>query len=70
MIQLSELLAMRDALDRAIFAGVRRVQMPDRAVDYASVDEMRKARADLDARIDAATNAASPSFTLATHSRD
>ena len=53
MIQLSELLAMRDALDRAIFAGVRRVQMLDRAVDYASVDEMRKARADLDARINA-----------------
>ena len=70
MIQLSELLAMRDALDRAIFAGVRRVQMPDRAVDYASVDEMRKARADLDARINAASDIVPPSFTLATHSRD
>lgn len=70
MIQLSELLAMRDALDRAIFAGVRRVQMPDRAVDYASVDEMRKARADLDARINAASNSVPASFTLATHSRD
>jgi hypothetical protein len=70
MIQLSELLAMRDALDRAIFAGVRRVQMPDRAVDYASVDEMRKARADLDARINEASNTVPPPFTLATHSRD
>ena len=70
MIQLSELLAMRDALDRAIFAGVRRVQMPDRAVDYASVDEMRKARADLDTRINAASNTVPSSFTLATHSRD
>ena len=51
MIQLRELQTMRDALQRAIFSGTRRVQFTDRAVEYNSVDDMRKAMADIDAAI-------------------
>ena len=74
MIAVSELQAMLDALDRAIFSGTRRVQFSDggtgRMVEYNSVEEMRKARADLVAQIQAATSATPSSFSLATHSRD
>jgi hypothetical protein len=70
MIQLSELQAMLDTLDRAIFSGTRRVQFSDRLVEYGSVDDMRKARVDLAASINAATTSVPSSFTLATHSRD
>ena len=70
MIQPTELQAARDTLQRAIFSGVRRVQFTDRSVEYNSVDDMRKALADLDAQIAKAAGAAPSSFTLATHSRD
>ena len=70
MIQLSELQTMLDTLDRAIFSGTRRVQFSDRLVEYGSVDDMRKARTDLAASINAATTSVPSSFTLATHSRD
>ena len=42
---------MRDTLERAIFSGTRRVQFTDRAVEYNSVDDMRKALADIDTAI-------------------
>ena len=70
MIQLFELQTMLDTLDRAIFSGTRRVQFSDRLVEYGSVDDMRKARTDLAASINAATTSVASSFTLATHSRD
>ena len=70
MIQPTELQAARDTLQRAIFSGVRRVQFTDRSVEYNSVDDMRKALADLDAQIAMAAGAVPTSFTLATHSRD
>jgi hypothetical protein len=70
MIGLTELLTLRDALQRALFSGVRRVQLPDRAVDYHSVDDIRKALADANAAIGVASGTTSPSFTLATHSRE
>ena len=70
MINLTELLTLRDALQRALFSGVRRVQLPDRAVEYNSVDEIRKAFADVSAAIAGASGTTLPSFTLATHSRD
>ncbi len=70
MIAPSELQAQRDALQRAIFSGTRRVQYADRAVEYAGIDEMRKALADLDAAIAKASGSAPSSFSLATHSRD
>ncbi len=70
MIQLTELRSMRDTLQRAIFSGTRRVQFTDRAVEYNSVDDMRKALADIDAAIATASGAAPSSFSLAMHSRD
>ena len=70
MIQLSELQAMRDALQRAIFSGTRRVQFTDRAVEYNSVDDMRKALADIDNAIATASGSTPSSFSLAMHSRD
>ena len=70
MIQLTELQSMRDSLQRAIFSGTLRVQFSDRAVEYTSVDNMRKALADLDAAIAKASGATPSSFSLAMHSRD
>jgi hypothetical protein len=70
MINVTELLALRDALQRALLSGVRRVQMPDRATEFNSVDEIRKALADANAAIEAASGTTPPSFTLATHSRE
>ena len=70
MIQPTELEATRDTLQRAIFSGTRRVQFTDRAVEYNSVDDMRKALADIDAAIAKAAGAAPASFSLAMHSRD
>jgi hypothetical protein len=46
------------------------VQFTDRAVEYTSIDDMRKALADLDAEIAKTSGGALSSFSLATHSRD
>ena len=70
MIQLTELQSMRDTLQRAIFSGTRRVQFTDRAVEYNSVDDMRKALADIDTAISKASGPPPSSFSLAMHSRD
>ena len=70
MIDLAELLALRDALVRAKASGARRVQGPNGAVEYGSDDEMRQKLADLDAAIARASGTTPPSFTLATHSRE
>ena len=70
MIQLTELQSMRDTLERAIFSGTRRVQFTDRAVEYNSVDDMRKALADIDTAIAKTSGPAPSSFSLAMHSRD
>ncbi len=70
MLQLTELQSMRDTLQRAIFSGTLRVQFSDRAVEYTTVDNMRKALADLDAAIAKASGTTPSSFSLATHSRD
>jgi hypothetical protein len=61
---------MRDTLQRAIFSGTLRVQFADRAVEYTTVDNMRKALADLDTAIATASGTTPSSFSLATHSRD
>jgi hypothetical protein len=42
---------MRDTLQRAIFSGSLRVQFADQLVEYTSVDDRRKALADIDAAI-------------------
>ena len=70
MITATELQTMRDALQRAIFSGTRRVQFTDRAVEYNTIDDMRKALADIDAAISAAAGSTPSSFSLAMHSRD
>ena len=70
MISLTELHAMRDALVRAKSSGVRRVQVPDRATEFVVDNEFRQKLADIDAQIAIASGTPSPSFTLATHSRD
>jgi hypothetical protein len=70
MMQLSELLSARDTLQRAIFSGTRRVQFADRAVDYDSIDDKRKALADINAEIAKASGPVPPSFSLAVHSRE
>jgi hypothetical protein len=70
MIDLTELLTLRDALQRALLSGVRRVQLPDRAVEYNNVDDIRKALADANTAIGTAAGTSPPSFTLATHSRE
>ena len=70
MITAAELQSMRDALQRAIFSGTRRVQFTDRAVEYNSVDDMRKALADIDTAIATASGATPSAFSLATHSRE
>ena len=61
---------MRDTLQRAIFSGTRRVQFTDRAVEYNTIDDMRKALADIDAAIRTASGSTPTSFSLAMHSRD
>jgi len=61
-----------DAARRAsacLLSGVRRVQLPDRATEFNSVDDIRKALADANAAIAGASGTTPPSFTLATHSR-
>ena len=70
MIQLAELQSMRDSLQRAIFSGTRRVQFADRAVEYNSIDDMRKALADFDTGIAKAAGPTPSSFSLAMHSRE
>jgi hypothetical protein len=70
MIQLTELQSMRDTLQRAVFSGTRRVQFTDRAVEYNSVDDVRKALADIDTAIAKASGPMPSAFSLATHSRD
>ena len=70
MIQPTELEAMRDALQRAIFSGTRRVQFTDRAIEYNSIDDMRKALADINNAIAKASGPRPSSFSLAMHSRD
>ena len=70
MMQLSELLSARDTLQRAIFSGTRRVQFADRAVDYDSIDDKRKALADIDTAIATSSGPTPSPFSLAMHSRE
>ena len=70
MIQLTELQASRDTLQRAMASGVRRVQFKDQSVEYGTIDEQRKALADLNAQIATLEGTAAPRFHLSTHSRE
>jgi len=70
MISLTELQAMRDTLQRAIFSGALRVKFAEQEVEYTNADDRRKALADIDAAIATASGATPSSFSLAVHSRD
>lgn len=50
-LTLAQLEAMRDALVTNISTGVRSTSFQDRRVDYQSVDDMRKALADIESEI-------------------
>ena len=69
MITAAEMESMLDALKRAKYAGVRRVQFTDRAVEYGSMAEIVRAIVDPEAEIAAQTTSLPASFTLAMHSR-
>lgn len=47
----TQLETMQDALQTALYQGVRSVTFQDRTVNYASVDEMRRALTDLSDQI-------------------
>ena len=69
--ELPEILpAGRAGRQGGIFSGTGRVQFTDRAVEYNSVDDRRKALADIDSAIATASGATPSSFSLAMHSRD
>ncbi len=70
MISAAEMESMLDALKRAKYLRVIRVQFADRAVEYGSMAEILRAIADLEAEIAALTTAPPSSFSLAMHSRD
>jgi hypothetical protein len=70
MIAVSELESLRDALKRAKYSGLRRVQFQGRLYEYNSVDDMQKAIADLSDEIASTQGTPASTFSLATHSRD
>jgi hypothetical protein len=70
VIDVSELQLMLDALKRDKYTGPRRVQFADRLVEYKTIDEMRKAIADLESEIAARSGRTPSAFSLASHSRD
>ena len=70
MITATKMQTMLDALKRAKYAGVRRVQFADRAVGYDSMAEIVRAIVDLEAELAARGTAAPSPFSLAVHSRE
>jgi len=52
----TQLEAFRDALQTAMFKGIRSITFQDRRIDYASVDEMRKALQSLNDQINTANS--------------
>lgn len=50
-----QLETMRDALQTAMYKGIRSITMQDRTISYASTDDMRKALNDLNDQITSAS---------------
>ena len=67
---ITELQASIDALKRAKYSGVKRVQYTDRAVEYNSFADVDKALRDAEAELSTMQATAAAGFTLASHSRD
>ena len=66
----TQLETMKDALQSALFKGVRRVAFQDRTVDYATTDDMRKALSDLNDELGAVTSSAPTRRSFAAFSRE
>ena len=67
---ITELQASIDALKRAKYSGVKRVQYTDRAVEYNSFADVDKALRDAEAELSTLQVTTAAGFTLASHSRD
>lgn len=70
VLTITELQASIDALKRAKYSGVKRVQYTDRAVEYNSFADVDKALRDAEAELSSLQVTAAAGFTLASHSRD
>ena len=67
MATLADMIAMRDALERARFSGERSVDYAGRRVEYKSEAEMKTALIDLNRKIGAVSGStASPFITFTT----
>jgi hypothetical protein len=66
----TQLETMKDALQSALFKGVRRVTFQDRTVDYATTDDMRKALSDLNDELGAVTSSTPTRRSFAAFSRE
>ena len=67
MMDLSELIRRRDALERARYGGRRTVEVGDRSITYKSDAEMKAALLDLNRKIAAASGpVGAPFVTFAT----
>lgn len=62
MTELSELLAMRDALRQARYSGNRRVRTSNSEIEFKTDSEMAAALADLESRIAAISDPPRPSI--------
>ena len=62
MAELSELLAMRDALRQARYSGNRRVRTSNSEIEFKTDGEMAAALADLESRIAALSDQPRPSI--------
>lgn len=66
----AQLEAMKDSLQTAMFKGITRVSFQDRTVDYASIDSMRKALADLNDELATVTSSTPTRRSFAAFSRE
>jgi hypothetical protein len=70
MLDVTELMTMRDRLQRNMFAGVQELQLPDRTVKFTSIADMATAIGGINAEIAKQSTGTPSTFTLATHSRE
>lgn len=69
MAALADLIAMRDALERARFSGTRKVELGNSVLEYKSDAEMKAALVDLNRKIAAASAPAGSPFVTFTTSK-
>jgi len=69
-LSLTDLQTLRDSLSKAIYAGVLEVTIDGMTTKYASVADMERRRALLDADIVKISPAAAPTYSFAQFSKD